>query len=198
MADLYSAQKHSKGGDDDAIGTATSASSGAGGHRHRHGRRRRHAAERRRPPSMTMVEIPHFEVDPLWPKPLPNEWLLGMSIGVSVDDQDNIWITHRSQRDAAQQREGRRAQAAGCELLQRRAARPRLQSGRRPRPLMGRPGPRLRMAGRDARHLCRQQRVCLARRQRRQGCPHPQVQPRMASSCCSPGIRARTPAATTR
>ncbi len=44
----------------------------------------------------TMVEIPQFEVDPLWPKPLPNEWLLGMSIGVSVDDQDNIWITHRS------------------------------------------------------------------------------------------------------
>jgi DNA-binding beta-propeller fold protein YncE len=44
----------------------------------------------------TMVEIPQFEVDPLWPKPIPNEGLLGMSIGVSVDDQDNIWITHRS------------------------------------------------------------------------------------------------------
>src|ERR1700751_4521933 len=42
-----------------------------------------------------MVEVPIFEVDPLWPKPLPNEGLLGMTIGVSVDAQDNIWITHR-------------------------------------------------------------------------------------------------------
>ena len=29
-----------------------------------------------------------FEVDPFWPKPLPNHWLLGMSLGVSVDTQD--------------------------------------------------------------------------------------------------------------
>jgi DNA-binding beta-propeller fold protein YncE len=43
----------------------------------------------------TMVEVPMFEVDPLWPKPLPNEGLLGMSIGVSVDAQDNVWIVHR-------------------------------------------------------------------------------------------------------
>src|ERR1700730_1295961 len=43
----------------------------------------------------TMVEAPIFEVDPLWPKPLPNEGLLGMTIGVSVDDQDNVWIVHR-------------------------------------------------------------------------------------------------------
>jgi DNA-binding beta-propeller fold protein YncE len=42
-----------------------------------------------------MVEVPIFEVDPLWPKPLPDEGLLGMSIGVSVDAQDNVWIVHR-------------------------------------------------------------------------------------------------------
>jgi DNA-binding beta-propeller fold protein YncE len=42
-----------------------------------------------------MVEVPIFEVDPLWPKPLPNEGLLGMTIGVSVDAQDNVWIVHR-------------------------------------------------------------------------------------------------------
>ena len=41
------------------------------------------------------VEAPRFEVDPLWPKPLPNHWLLGMTIGVSVDAQDHIWIIHR-------------------------------------------------------------------------------------------------------
>jgi DNA-binding beta-propeller fold protein YncE len=41
------------------------------------------------------VQAPHFEVDPMWPKPLPNHWLLGMTIGVSVDAQDHIWIIHR-------------------------------------------------------------------------------------------------------
>src|SRR5258705_11396166 len=41
------------------------------------------------------VEAPRFEVDPLWPKPLPNHWLLGMTIGVWADDQDHIWIIHR-------------------------------------------------------------------------------------------------------
>ncbi|MEK6629859.1 MAG: hypothetical protein AABY89_03875, partial [Acidobacteriota bacterium] len=38
---------------------------------------------------------PRFEVDPFWPKPLPNHWLLGSSIGVSVDAQDHVWIVHR-------------------------------------------------------------------------------------------------------
>ena len=42
------------------------------------------------------VEVPIFEVDPFWPKPLPNEGLLGMAIGVSVDAQDNVWMVHRS------------------------------------------------------------------------------------------------------
>src|SRR3990170_2169015 len=42
------------------------------------------------------VQAPMFEVDPMWPKPLPNHWLLGMAIGVAVDKQDHIWIVHRS------------------------------------------------------------------------------------------------------
>jgi DNA-binding beta-propeller fold protein YncE len=42
-----------------------------------------------------MVDVPMFEVDPLWPKPIPNEGLFGNVIGVSVDAQDNIWVTHR-------------------------------------------------------------------------------------------------------
>ena len=41
------------------------------------------------------VQAPIFEVDPMWPKPLPNHWLLGMTIGVSVDAQDHVWIIHR-------------------------------------------------------------------------------------------------------
>ncbi len=40
---------------------------------------------------------PRFEVDPFWPKPLPNHWLLGSTIGVSVDSRDHVWIIHRQQ-----------------------------------------------------------------------------------------------------
>jgi DNA-binding beta-propeller fold protein YncE len=42
------------------------------------------------------VRAPRFEVDPFWPKPLPNHWLLGMTIGVWVDERDHVWIIHRS------------------------------------------------------------------------------------------------------
>ena len=42
------------------------------------------------------VQAPRFEVDPMWPKPLPNHWLMGNVIGVSADSQDHIWIIHRA------------------------------------------------------------------------------------------------------
>jgi len=42
------------------------------------------------------VMAPRFEVDPLWPKPLPNHWVLGSTIGVWVDTDDHVWIIHRS------------------------------------------------------------------------------------------------------
>ena len=28
------------------------------------------------------VQAPRFEVDPMWPKPLPNHWVIGNTIGV--------------------------------------------------------------------------------------------------------------------
>ena len=40
-------------------------------------------------------QAPKFEVDPFWPKPLPNGWVIGQTIGVAVDPQDNVWIIHR-------------------------------------------------------------------------------------------------------
>jgi DNA-binding beta-propeller fold protein YncE len=40
-------------------------------------------------------QSPVFQVDPMWPKPLPNRWILGSTIGVSVDSQDHVWIIHR-------------------------------------------------------------------------------------------------------
>src|SRR5271154_983480 len=41
------------------------------------------------------AQAPKFEVEPMWPKPLPNHWIMGNVIGVSVDAQDHIWIIHR-------------------------------------------------------------------------------------------------------
>ncbi|MDX1566535.1 MAG: hypothetical protein R3223_01965, partial [Longimicrobiales bacterium] len=42
-----------------------------------------------------MVEVPLFEVDPLWPQPLPNNWIMGSTIGVGVDSRDHVYIIHR-------------------------------------------------------------------------------------------------------
>jgi DNA-binding beta-propeller fold protein YncE len=42
------------------------------------------------------VQAPVFEVDPMWPKPLPNHWVIGATIGVSVDTRDHVWIIHRA------------------------------------------------------------------------------------------------------
>jgi DNA-binding beta-propeller fold protein YncE len=38
---------------------------------------------------------PKFTVDPFWPKPLPNRWLLGQVSGVAVDANDHVWIVQR-------------------------------------------------------------------------------------------------------
>ncbi len=46
--------------------------------------------------ALQTVEAPRFEVDPFWPKPLPNGWLMGNVIGVSVDAADHVWIVHRA------------------------------------------------------------------------------------------------------
>ena len=46
-------------------------------------------------PPTTGDGAPMFEVDPFWPKPLPNNWLLGSTIGVAVDSDDHVWIVHR-------------------------------------------------------------------------------------------------------
>ena len=41
------------------------------------------------------TSLPKFEADPYWPKPLPNNWILGEVSGVSVDSRDHVWIIHR-------------------------------------------------------------------------------------------------------
>ncbi|HWL88712.1 MAG TPA: hypothetical protein VNO21_23075 [Polyangiaceae bacterium] len=40
-------------------------------------------------------DAPKFKVDPFWPKPLPNNWIMGQAAGVAVDAQDHIWVVQR-------------------------------------------------------------------------------------------------------
>ena len=44
-------------------------------------------------------QVPMFEVDPMWPKNLPDHWLMGPTIGVDVDSQNHIWVVHRNTPD---------------------------------------------------------------------------------------------------
>jgi sugar lactone lactonase YvrE len=37
---------------------------------------------------------PRFQVDPTWPREMPNNWILGAVTGVFVDSRDHVWITH--------------------------------------------------------------------------------------------------------
>ena len=41
------------------------------------------------------AQSPAFRIDPYWPKPLPNNWILGQVGGIAVDAQDNIWVFQR-------------------------------------------------------------------------------------------------------
>jgi glyoxylase-like metal-dependent hydrolase (beta-lactamase superfamily II) len=41
------------------------------------------------------VHPPTYAVDPFWPKPLPNHWIIGAVAGVAVDSRDHVWLTHR-------------------------------------------------------------------------------------------------------
>ena len=40
---------------------------------------------------------PQFVVDPYWPQPLANKWLLGRTIGIAIDERDHLYVVHRDQ-----------------------------------------------------------------------------------------------------
>jgi hypothetical protein len=64
--------------------------------------------------SAAQVMAPRFEVDPMWPKPMPNHWVLGQTIGVWVDTDDHVWIVHRSSGTLADQEKGIELKTADC------------------------------------------------------------------------------------
>ncbi len=46
-------------------------------------------------PAPTPVAVPVYQVDPFWPKTLPNNWRIGQAAGVAVDRRDHVWVIHR-------------------------------------------------------------------------------------------------------
>ena len=64
--------------------------------------------------------VPQFQVDPSWPKALPNRWILGQVSGIATDRYDRIWVVHRpgslSPRERAwiAELDGQRAGAVYC------------------------------------------------------------------------------------
>ena len=111
------------------------------------------------------VMAPRFEVNPLWPKPLPNHWILGQTIGVSADAQDHIWIIHRG----GSLEPGEVHATTKPPIAQCCAPAPpilRIQPGRRPHRSLGRTWARLRLAGVQSRDHGRLQRDRLDRRKR--------------------------------
>ncbi len=74
---------------------------------------------------------PQYKVEPFWPQPLPDTWILGQVAGIAVDNEDNVWIVHRpaslvddekgAQKDPPATR-CCKAAAAGAAVLARRQA----------------------------------------------------------------------------
>ena len=103
------------------------------------------------------VQVPIFEVDPFWPKTMPNNWVFGQTIGLGIDEKDQVWIIHRgndpgnldgtefAHPPAGQGAEGpvprgRRppARRRGQRMLRSGAAGRRLRPGRQRRAQLGR------------------------------------------------------------
>jgi len=104
-------------------------------------------------------QAPKFEVDPFWPKPMPNGWCSGRPSVWRWMRQDNVWIVHRPGSLEAEESYQTRKEADCCTAApdvlafdQAGNLIPTLGQGRRPRLALFKP-----------RHHHRQQRQRLAR-----------------------------------
>jgi hypothetical protein len=60
-------------------------------------------------PSGPYASVPKFEVDPWWPKPLPEGWIVGRLGSVCIDSHDHVIVTNR--RDITKEEEETSQQA---------------------------------------------------------------------------------------
>src|SRR5579871_6880989 len=52
-------------------------------------------------PSARGQAVPHYKLDPTWPKTLPNNWIMANATGMVIDKQDHIWVVQRPRMVAA-------------------------------------------------------------------------------------------------
>ena len=71
---------------------------------------------------------PRYAVDASWPKPLPNNWILGQVAGIATSSDGTIWLIHRpltltdDERGSTLSPRRSRCCSAAPPVLQRRAA----------------------------------------------------------------------------
>ena len=87
-------------------------------------------------------EIPTFAVDASWPKPLPNNWILGQVGGITVDHEGHIWVIHRP-RSLTDDEKGATLTPAALEMLRVGAAGAGIRYRRQSAALVGRARRRL-------------------------------------------------------
>ena len=79
---------------------------------------------------------PTFQPEPFWPKPLPENWILGQVAGIAVGPDDHIWIIHRPA--TLLDDEKAREKPARIQMLQGRARRHGVRHRRQPAAPLGR------------------------------------------------------------
>src|SRR3974390_1183167 len=47
------------------------------------------------PPAYSQ-NAPVYQVDPYWPKPLPNKWSMQQIVDIYVDKEDHVWVLNRA------------------------------------------------------------------------------------------------------
>ena len=142
------------------------------------------------------VQVPIFEYDPTFPKPMPETWAIGPIGG--WPSIARITSTSCSARRAGEnERFAAPTTRRPRPLLHSRAAGAGVRSRRGAGPIVGRARAGLRLAAVRARRLRRSQGQRVAGRQRRQGRIAPEVHAARASSCSSSASRARARAAPT-
>ena len=60
---------------------------------------------------LAAAEAPQYKVEPFWPKPLPDNWILGQVAGIAVDNAGQH-LDRAPARHAARRREGRAEKSA--------------------------------------------------------------------------------------
>src|SRR5260221_3845774 len=64
-------------------------------------------------PALT-ADNPKFQIDPSWPKTLPNQWIFGQIGGIFVDAQDHVWINQRPGTLDAREKRASTVQTVKC------------------------------------------------------------------------------------